>query len=307
MISTFCLNPSFDKTVEVSAFRTGETNRILRTRLDPGGKGVNVARVLKTLGVDVECVCVLPDKGREEFLDLLSETGLKIHAVSTPGSLRTNTKIFSMDSSRVTELNESGVPMSSKAMEDIVKKEEELKTCCEMHVLSGSLPPHASEATYYNMIQTLAPSPVFLDASGPALMEGIKAKPLFIKPNLAEMEAAFDRQLRTKQNIREAALNWIEQGVGHVVVSMGGQGAMLITAEGTVYSPAVDVKVASTVGAGDAMVAGLIYAYIHQMGLQDMLRCGTAAAAASCMTSGTQMVHLEDYEAMLAKSVVQAI
>ena len=138
-------------------------------------------------------------------------------------------------------------------------------------------------------------------------MEGIQAKPLFIKPNLAEMEAAFDRQLRTKQDIREAALNWIEQGVGHVVVSMGGQGAMLITAEGTVYSPAVDVKVASTVGAGDAMVAGLIYAYIHQMGLQDMLRCGTAAAAASCMTSGTQMVHLEDYEAMLAKSVVQAI
>ena len=173
MISTFCLNPSFDKTVEVSAFRTGGTNRILRSRVDPGGKGVNVARVLKTLGMDVHCVCALPDKGKEEFLELLSEENLEVEAISTPGTLRTNTKIFSQDSSRVTELNESGVPLSSKALEDLAEKEAELKNCCDMHVLSGSLPPHASEAMYYNMIQTLSPSPVFLDASGKALLEGI--------------------------------------------------------------------------------------------------------------------------------------
>ena len=97
MISTFCLNPSFDKTVEVSAFRTGGTNRILRSRVDPGGKGVNVARVLKTLGMDVRCVCALPDKGKEEFLELLSEENLEVEAISTPGTLRTNTKIFSQD------------------------------------------------------------------------------------------------------------------------------------------------------------------------------------------------------------------
>ena len=121
MISTFCLNPSFDKTVEVSAFRTGGTNRILRSRVDPGGKGVNVARVLKTLGMDVRCVCALPDKGKEEFLELLSEENLEVEAISTPGTLRTNTKIFSQDSSRVTELNESGVPLSSKALEDLAR------------------------------------------------------------------------------------------------------------------------------------------------------------------------------------------
>ncbi|MBQ1859863.1 MAG: 1-phosphofructokinase family hexose kinase [Clostridia bacterium] len=307
MISTFCLNPSFDKTVEVSAFRTGGTNRILRSRVDPGGKGVNVARVLKTLGMDVRCVCALPDKGKEEFLELLSEENLEVEAISTPGTLRTNTKIFSQDSSRVTELNESGVPLSSKALEDLAEKEAELKNCCDMHVLSGSLPPHASEAMYYNMIQTLSPSPVFLDASGKALLEGIKARPLFVKPNLAEMEAVFDRPLRSRQEVQDAAYHWIDQGVGHVVVSMGGQGAMLVTADQTVYSPAIDVKVQSTVGAGDAMVAGMIYAYVQHMSLEDMLRCGTAAAAASCMTTGTQMVRLEDYEAMLSKSVVQAI
>ena len=307
MISAFCLNPSFDKTVEVSAFRIGGTNRILRSRVDPGGKGVNVARVLRTLGEDVCCVCALPEKGRDEFLDLLSGSGVTMEAIATPGTLRTNTKIFSQDSSRVTELNESGVPLSSKALEDLAQKEETLKGCCAMHVLSGSLPPHASEAMYYNMIQMLSPAPVFLDASGKALLEGIKAKPLFVKPNLEEMEAVFDRPLRSRQEVQDAAYRWIEQGVGHVVVSMGGQGAMMVTADQTVYSPAIDVKVQSTVGAGDAMVAGLVYAYVHHMSLEDMLRCGTAAAAASCMTTGTQMVRLEDYEAMLSKSVVQAI
>ena len=307
MISAFCLNPSFDKTVEVSAFRIGGTNRILRSRVDPGGKGVNVARVLRTLGEEVCCVCALPEKGRDEFLDLLSGSGVTMEAIATPGTLRTNTKIFSQDSSRVTELNESGVPLSSKALEDLAQKAETLKSCCAMHVLSGSLPPHASEAMYYNMIQMLSPAPVFLDASGKALLEGIKAKPLFVKPNLEEMEAVFDRPLRSRQEVQDAAFRWIEQGVGHVVVSMGGQGAMMVTADQTVYSPAIDVKVQSTVGAGDAMVAGLVYAYVHHMSLEDMLRCGTAAAAASCMTTGTQMVRLEDYEAMLSKSVVQAI
>ena len=125
----------------------------------------------------------------------------------------------------MTELNESGVPLSSKALEDLAEKEAELKNCCDMHVLSGSLPPHASEAMYYNMIQTLSPSPVFLDASGKALLEGIKARPLFVKPNLAEMEAVFDRPLRSRQEVQDAAYHWIDQGVGHVVVSMGGQGA----------------------------------------------------------------------------------
>ena len=307
LISTFCLNPSFDKTVEVNAFRAGGTNRITRSRVDPGGKGVNVARVLQTLGVDVTCVCVLPEKGKEEFLNLLEPTGLKIESITTPGSLRTNTKILSLDSASVTELNESGVPLTSKAQEDLAAQAENLKNTCEMHVLSGSLPPHASEATYYNMIQAFAPSPVFLDASGQALLEGIKAKPLFVKPNLAEMEAVSGKPLKTMDEIREAAWRWIEQGVGNVAVSMGGNGAVLVTPNETVYAPAIDVKVASTVGAGDAMVAGMVYGWVHHMSAQDILRCGVACAAASCMTSGTQMVRLEDYEEMFSKAVVQAI
>ena len=90
---------------------------------------MNVARVLRTLGEEVCCVCALPEKGRDEFLDLLSGSGVTMEAIATPGTLRTNTKIFSQDSSRVTELNESGVPLSSKALEDLAQKAETLKSC----------------------------------------------------------------------------------------------------------------------------------------------------------------------------------
>ena len=176
MVSTFCLNPCFDKTVEVSALKAGGTNRILRSRVDPGGKGLNVARALSTLGVETTCVCALPEKGRDEFMSLISDHDLQISVIPTPGTVRTNTKILSMDTGSLTELNEAGVPLSSKAMEEIVRMEESLKSACSMHVLSGSLPPHASVAMYYNMIRTLAPAPVFLDTSGQALLEGIKAR-----------------------------------------------------------------------------------------------------------------------------------
>ena len=124
---------------------------------------------------------------------------------------------------------------------------------------------------------------------------------------LTEMETVFDRPVRTHAQVRDAAMSWIDLGVSHVCVSMGSEGALLITREKTIFSPALSVPVGSPVGSGDAMVAGLVYGYLCGGDLEEILRCATAAAAASCMTSGTQMVRREDYEAMLKKAEVRTI
>ncbi len=307
MISTYCLNPCFDQTVEVEEFRLGGANRIARSRMDPGGKGVNVARVLTMLGVETCCVLVLPEKGADEYLESLKDAQLDIRSIRTPGSVRRNTKIRSMDTGLVTELNEAGVPLSSWAASAVREQAKALRETSAMHVLSGSLPPHASPAYYYNLIQDLAPAPVFLDTSGRALLEGIKARPMFVKPNLAELQAAMGRELKELNAVRDAAEDWIAQGISYVCVSMGPDGAMLVTRDGSVHAPAVPVEGGSTVGAGDAMVAGLIYGYLKGEGPEEALRCGVAAASASCMTEGTQMARREDYEACYSRVEVRSM
>ena len=201
MISTCCLNPCLDKTVEMGEFRLGATNRIYASRVDPGGKGVNVARTLATLGMETTCLCALPEKGSDEFLQLLEGSGVSMRTVPTPGTIRTNTKVHDLKNGTVTELNESGVPLSSRAAEAFHEALLAMKDEAEMHVLSGSLPPKASPATYYNLISELAPAPVFLDTSGEALLEGMKARPMFVKPNLSRQSERrrVGRQLRPRR------------------------------------------------------------------------------------------------------------
>ena len=296
MVSTYCLNPCFDQTVEVETFRMGGANRIARSRMDPGGKGVNVARVLSMLGVDTCCVLVLPEKGADDYLESLKDVRMDIRRIPTPGSVRRNTKIRAMDNGIVTELNEAGVPLSTWAAGEVREQAKALKESCAMHVLSGSLPPHASPAYYYNLIQDLAPAPVFLDTSGRALLEGVKARPMFVKPNLAELQAAVGRELKGLPAVRDAAADWVNMGVACVCVSMGPEGAVLVTKDGAVHAPAIPAEGGSTVGAGDALVAGLIYGYLKGEGPEEALRCGVAAASASCVTEGTQMARREDYD-----------
>ncbi len=296
MISTYCLNPCLDKAVELSSFTLKATNRILASRMDPGGKGVNVARVLSTFGMDVKCVCVLPEKGSEDFLDLLGDGAGELVTIATPGSIRTNTKVHDMAEGGITELNESGVPLSTRAVEALHDTMMSLKNVSELHVLSGSLPPKASPAMYYNMISELAPAPVFLDTSGTALLEGIKAKPVWVKPNLAELETIAGKELKSLEEVKNAARSVIERGVRYVCVSLGENGAMLVQEDCAYYAPGVPVQIQSTVGAGDAMVAGLILGYVKTGDAKEALRCGMAAATASCTTSGTQMLTREVYD-----------
>lgn len=307
MITGVCLNPSFDKTVEVDALALGEVNRIRSVRVDMGGKGVNVAVVARRLGLDALCIGCMGEQGAQHFTRLMDEEGLPHRFLTVPGAVRTNLKVVSRDGKGVTELNEPGAPLSGKDMEDFFALAKEEAARSEYVVLTGSLPPGCPDNTYGELIRAMGGTRCILDAGGPVLRLGAEAGPFLLKPNLAELEQALGAQLRTLRAIRDAALIFLRKGASHVVVSMGAMGAMYVSEARTLYAPALRVEARSTVGAGDAMVGGMLLGLQKSGDMAQAFRYGIAAGAASVMTEGTQLIHPEDFERLVSQVKVQEV
>ena len=174
-------------------------------------------------------------------------------------------------------------------------------------VLTGSLPPGCPENAYGELIRSLRGTRCILDAGGAALRLGAEAGPFLIKPNLAELEQALGAQLRTLRAIRDAALIFLRKGAAHVVVSMGAMGAMYVSQARTLYAPALKVEARSTVGAGDAMVGGMLLGLQQEGDMAHAFRCGIAAGAASVMTEGTQLIRPEDFQRLVSQVKVQEV
>ena len=307
MITTVCMNPSFDKTASVKALEPGELNRLRNVRVDVGGKGVNVAVVLKRLGVPVGCVGCLGERGRESFLKMIRQEDVPFDYLPMPGEVRTNLKLVDESTRTVTEFNEPGISMNQEQLEEFLKLLKEKADGSDYVVLSGSLPEGCEEDTYQRCLKALEGKKTVLDCAGETLLHGIKEKPFLIKPNLPEIEAIMKKELRTLRGLRDAALFLIEYGAQNVIVSMGKYGAMLVNRKDTFFAPALMVEARSTVGAVDAMIGGVLAGLSRGESLAEAFRCGVAAGAASVMTDGTQLMRRPDFEALLPKVTVQEV
>ena len=307
MITTVCMNPSFDKTASVKALKPGELNRLCDVRVDVGGKGVNVAVVLKRLGVPVGCVGCLGERGRESFLKMIRQEDVPFDYLPMPGEVRTNLKLVDESTRTVTEFNEPGISMNQSQLEDFLTLLKEKSEKSDYVVLSGRLPEGCEETTYQRCLKVLEGKRCVLDCAGETLLHGIKEKPFLIKPNLPEIEAIMKKELRTLRGLRDAALFLIEYGAQNVIISMGKYGAMLVSRKYTFFAPALMVEARSTVGAGDAMIGGVLAGLSRGESLEESFRCGVAAGAASVMTDGTQLLRRPDFEALLHKVTVQEV
>ena len=304
MITTICLNPALDRTVTVDSLVLGHVNRIRTTRTDVGGKGVNVAVVCRRLGLDAQ---VIGCAGVDGYSKLRAKAkaediGCDFHTVE--GAIRINTKVVSLDGSGVTELNEPGPTLTAEDLDVFFDMAAEAAAGSEYVVITGSLPPGCPVHTYRNLIEMLH-VPCILDVGGAALAEGVKAKPFLIKPNHHELAATVGRELHTLEDIRAAAQTFVEGGVRHVVVSLGKDGALYVGVEGCFYAPEIPVEVRSTVGAGDALVGGLLYGLVKHGTMREGCRAGAAAGTASVMTEGTQLINLDDFERLLTQVQIQ--
>lgn len=307
MITTICLNPALDRTVTVDSLVPGQVNRIRTSRTDVGGKGVNVAVVCRRLGMDAQ---VIGCAGVDGYSKLLAKAkaeaiGCMFHTVE--GSIRVNTKVVALDGSGVTELNESGPALTAEDLDVFFDLAIEQTRSSDYVVITGSLPPGCPVHTYRSLIETLSDKRCILDVGGAVLAEGVKAKPFLIKPNHHELAATVGRELHTLEDIRQAAQTFVDAGVRHVVVSLGGDGALYVGEAGCFHVPAIPVEVHSTVGAGDALVGGLLYGLVKHGDMREALRAGAAAGTASVMTEGTQLIIPDDFMRLLPQVQIREL
>lgn len=306
MITTICLNPALDRTVTVDALIPGQVNRIRQSRTDVGGKGVNVAVVCRRLGLDAQ---VIGCAGAEGYAKLRAKAkaediGCDFHTLE--GAIRVNTKVFALDGSGVTELNEPGPTLTAEDLDIFFDLAIEKTRDSDYVVVTGSLPPGCPAHTYRELIRAIN-APCILDVGGEALRLGVDAKPFLIKPNHHELAATVGRELHTLEDIREAAQSFVDRGVRHVVVSLGKNGALYVGEEGCFYAPEIPVEVKSTVGAGDALVGGLLYGLVKHGSMRECFRAGVAAGTASVMTEGTQLIIPDDFMRLLSQVQLQEL
>ena len=308
MITTICMNPSFDREVEMDCLKIGEVNRIREIREDLGGKGINVAVVAKRLGLDVQCIGIMGENGSEQLSQMMDAEQLKHFFLSIPGRVRNNLKLLIGNEKGITELNETGSRVTEEQLQAFTNLAREKTAESDIVVLTGSLPPGCPEGIYRDLINALEGKKCILDTEGQELELAAKgAHPFLIKPNLREMKKTLGLELRTIRSIRDAALLFLRLGVEHTVISMGAMGAMYVDKNCTLFAPALRVSTKSTVGAGDAMIGGMLFGYEKEGDMAKAFKYGVAAGAASVMTEGTQLIRPEDFYSLLDQVRMQEV
>lgn len=310
MIYTVTLNPALDKTVEIPSLTVDAVNRITSMRTDPGGKGINVSKVIQKLGGASVAAGILGGDTGRAILSALTEMGLTTLFHFVEGETRTNMKIIDPDNHTNTDINEPGVTVSEEILEKLLEELLAKVTKEDIVVISGSMPKGSPKDTYYTWTKAFREkgAKVILDADGNLLKAGLKASPYLIKPNNHELGALTGRALETPEEIAETAAELMkEYGIGKVVVSMGGDGAVYVTKDKTIYAEGLKVPVGSTVGAGDSVVAALAVSEEEGKTLEETVRLSTAVGAANVMCSGTQAAEYEVVETLLPKVVFRTI
>lgn len=310
MIYTVTLNPALDKTVEIPSLTVDAVNRITSMRTDPGGKGINVSKVISKLGGNSIAAGILGGDTGRAILSALESMGLTTCFHFVEGETRTNMKIIDPEAHTNTDINEPGVTVSEEILGELLTELLGKVTEKDIVVISGSMPKGSPQDTYYTWTKAFREkgAKVILDADGELLKAGLKASPYLIKPNNHELSALTGKTLETPKELEETARSLMkEYGIEKTVVSMGGAGALYVTADETIYAEGLKVPVGSTVGAGDSVVAALAVAEESGMSLEETVCLSTATGAANVMCSGTQAAEYEVIEKLIPKVVYHRI
>lgn len=300
-VVTVTLNPSIDQTASIPNFTAGEVNRVAWEQSDAGGKGVNVASFLAHFGHPVAVTGVLGTANQDPFVHLFAEKDLADRFIRIPGHTRVNVKVVDDVRHQVTDINFPGITASADAFARVFAAIETLiGEGAEIFVLSGSLPAGASPSLYREMAIRLKARErsVVVDTSGEALAEAIKAVPNVIKPNVDELAELVGHPLDTEKAVVAAACDLRNRGIDLVVVSLGARGAIFVSGEGVVHAAPAPVQIKSTVGAGDAMVAGIIHSVLQHLGVEDCARLATAFSLGALGEIGPRLPPRDVIEAL---------
>ncbi len=295
MIVTVTLNPAIDQTIEIDALVEGDTNRVASNRWDVGGKGINVARVLKELGYEpLACGFAPGDMGRM-IEDSLLDAGIGCEFMFVPGETRTNITILDRTSHVHTVLAAAGPRVTEHAITQLRSRiARRLRPRIESWlVLAGSIPPGTDAGLYVDLLGIAADrqAKTALDADGQIVAQVLAAgaAPNLLKLNDHEAGRLLGSTIEGSDAALDAARMLRSWGVEHVVITQGSEGCVASTSGGDFRVPAPSVEVNSAVGAGDAFLAGLLFSLVRDHGWDEALATATAAGAAVCLTPGTTL------------------
>ena len=297
-VVTVTINPSIDQTISIPNFTAGAVNRVQSSQMDAGGKGINVASFLADYGQPITVTGFLGVDNDEIFRRLFQQKEIDDRCVRVAGSTRIGLKISDMVQHRTTEINFPGQtpePADLVRLFDILK---ELSRDHEWFVLSGSIPAGVSASIYAQMVDVLAGKKVVLDTSGEGFQRAVAAGPWLIKPNAEELGEFAGRRLETCDAIVEVAHSLMQQhNITSVAVSMGKEGAIFIEGDETIWAVPPPVEVKSTVGAGDAMVAGTVAGKIRGLSLAECAKLATAFSVTAISQIGSGLPSIAAVEA----------
>ena len=307
-IATITLNPAIDQTVQIPGFAAGEVNRIAEQQSDAGGKGVNVASFLSHFGHKIAVTGFLGQDNASIFETLFDAQGIDDQFVRVAGATRVNIKIVDPEKQEITDINAPGFAVDAGALESLEGRIKQLAADgVDCFVLAGSLPAGVPATIYRDLIIAIHAlgKEAVLDASGMAFKAALEAGPDIIKPNVDELSELVGRKLHGPAEIVDAA-RWVSGGkVGLVVVSMGADGALFITDKDVLHAMPKGAVVKSTVGAGDAMVAGLLHGRSEGLPLADLARLATGFSLGALGEIGPHLPAREVIEAFAAKVVIE--
>lgn len=299
-IVTLTLNPAIDGASEADAVHPTRKIRTRNDRYNPGGGGINVARVVTRLGGGVRAIYLAGGATGGVLDELLDKAGVERQRIPIDGHTRISLNVFERSSGQEYRFVPEGPVVSAAEIEACRKMLAGIE--CDYLVLSGSL-PRGVPAGFYAELAARSSARVIVDSSGPALEAAVEGGSIYlIKPSRGELQKLVGRPLPAIQDIENAALSLVGSGkCVNVAVTLGHDGALLANAKGSFFLPAIPVNASSAVGAGDSFVGGMVFALACGDSIENAFRLGLAAATATVLSPGTDLCEKADVERLLAQ------
>ena len=291
MIYTLTLNPAVDRELTVPAMEFDSVLRASESRVDFGGKGFNVSRLINGMNATSTAVGFLGGRAGELLQDGLQSLGIGTDFVWVPGETRTNVSIVTQSHDHYLKANEKGPLVDEAKQKELLEKIDSLAKPGDWWVLAGSLPPGVPDDFYARIVNVLNKheAHAILDTSGESLRLGCAEKPYLVKPNSEEAHALTGLAMDTHSDIAAAAAEIRRMGAQNVIVSLGKAGALLHTSEGTWLTHTPKIQEKNPIGAGDSMVGGLVWALTQGIAIKEALGWGVASGAATASLPGTEV------------------
>lgn len=295
MVLTVTINPAVDKTYIIENFRAFSINRAQRIIYNAGSNGINVARVLKQVSRDNLVLGFVGGQNGKVLLSELASDGIKEDMVRVEEETRLNVKIMDMNTHKTTEVNEPGSPVSQSEYEEFITKYKKHLEDCEAVVLSGSILPEMNRREYFDLVRLAKQNEIatFLDCDGSLMKAGLEAGPTYIKPSYREFCDLLGKDDMTEDEIISESKKIISNyGVKNVVVSRSEKGSIGVSEDETYVIKPPNIEVLSTVGAGDAFMAGLCHGFLNKFDFRTQLVLATSFASAKITKEGNNIPSL---------------